>query len=148
VWAEKALKIDPSLSDAHGALALKAFRFDYDWKEAERRFSLALSCAPVPVWTWLYTLYKLSLGRAREAEELIRGVVEADPLAALHRFILRGSSRRLVEPRKQSRNTATFWNSTRTSTSVGVDWVDCTSRGERQAKRSAVMKRRIRWRPS
>ncbi|HEY6344735.1 MAG TPA: protein kinase [Bryobacteraceae bacterium] len=46
-WAQKALEIDRSLSEAHGWLAVKAFVFDYDWNEAERRFSLALSRDPV-----------------------------------------------------------------------------------------------------
>ena len=88
-WAQKALDIDPSLSEAHTALARKAFLFDYDWNEAERRFSLALSRDPVPAITCrIYTVYKLSLGRAREAEELIRRVVEADPLAVMNRFNL------------------------------------------------------------
>jgi tetratricopeptide (TPR) repeat protein len=77
------------LSEAHGLLAWKAYAFDYDWDEAERRYSLALSRAPVAVWTCrTYSLYKLSLGRAREAEELIRRLVEADPLAALNRHYL------------------------------------------------------------
>ena len=88
-WAQKALDIDPSLSEAHAALARKAFQFDYDWNEAERRFSLALSRDPVPAITCrIYTVYKLSLGRAREAEELIRRVVEADPLAVMNRLNL------------------------------------------------------------
>ncbi|HEY7389220.1 MAG TPA: protein kinase [Bryobacteraceae bacterium] len=88
-WAQKALEIDPSLSEAHALLAYKAFLFDYDWNEAERRFSLALSRAPAPAWTCrTYTLYKVSLGRAGEAEELIRDLVEADPLAALNRVYL------------------------------------------------------------
>jgi eukaryotic-like serine/threonine-protein kinase len=88
-WAQKALDIDPSLSDAHSCLAWKAFWYDYDWNEAERRLSLALSRAPVPVWTrWSHTTYKVLLGRAREAEELMRGAVEADPLEALNRYFL------------------------------------------------------------
>jgi eukaryotic-like serine/threonine-protein kinase len=88
-WAQKALEIDRSLSEAHGFLGWKAFASDSDWNEAERRFSLALSRAPVPEWTCrAYFLYKLSLGRAGEAEELIRRLVEADPLAALNRVYL------------------------------------------------------------
>lgn len=88
-WAQKALEIDPSLSDAHSCLATKAYLFDYDWNEAERRFSLALSRAPVPAFTGLlYTLYTLSLGRAREAEGLMRQLVEADPLASFNRWCL------------------------------------------------------------
>jgi TolB-like protein/tRNA A-37 threonylcarbamoyl transferase component Bud32 len=88
-WAEKALEIDPALSDAHSALALKAFLFDYDWIEAKRRFSLALSRHPVSAITYIfYTYYSVSLGRAKEAEELMRRVVEADPLTVRSRWYL------------------------------------------------------------
>jgi serine/threonine-protein kinase len=88
-WAQKALELDASLSEAHAALGLKAFEFDYDWNEAARQFSLALSCDPVPPLTRrLYTVYTVSLGRAREAEELVRHEVEADPLVVWPRLYL------------------------------------------------------------
>jgi tetratricopeptide (TPR) repeat protein len=107
-WAQKALDIDPSLSEAHAALARKAFQFDYDWNEAERRFSLALSRDPVPAITCrTYMLYKLSLGRAREAEGLIRRLIEADPLALVNRvvfaFILEATGR-TQEAEQESRH--------------------------------------------
>ncbi len=107
-WAQKALDIDPSLSEAHAALARKAFLFDYDWNEAERRFSLALSSDPVPAITCRsYMLYKLSLGRAREDEGLIRRLIEADPLALVNRvvfaFILEATGR-TQEAEQESRH--------------------------------------------
>ena len=89
VWAQKALAIDPSLSEAHAYLALKAFLFDYDWDEAERRTALALACDPVPAETCsFYTLYLLPLRRAGQAEELMRRAVEADPLMVRIRWYL------------------------------------------------------------
>jgi serine/threonine-protein kinase len=88
-WAQKALEIDPSLSDPYACLAWKALVFDHDWNEAERQYSLALSRDLVPAITYIsYTYYTVSLGRARAAEDLIRRVIEADPLAALNRFYL------------------------------------------------------------
>jgi tetratricopeptide (TPR) repeat protein len=68
---------------------MKAFLFAYDWSEAERRFSLALAREPVSVFTCArYTTYKLVLGRAGEAEGLVRRAVEADPLSAISRWYL------------------------------------------------------------
>ena len=88
-WAQKALEIDPSLAEAHTFLALKAFCFDYDWDEAERRFSRALAADPVPAVTSIYySYYTLSLGRPNEAELLIRRAVEADPLSGYNRYHL------------------------------------------------------------
>jgi tetratricopeptide (TPR) repeat protein len=87
-WAQKALEIDPYLQDAHAVLGMKAFLFDYDWSEAERRFSLALAREPVSAFTCTrYTTYKLVLGRAGEAEGLMRPAVEADPLSAISRWV-------------------------------------------------------------
>jgi eukaryotic-like serine/threonine-protein kinase len=88
-WAQKALEIDPSLQDAHAVLGTKAFLFDYDWNEAERRLSLALSRDPVPGVAWaVYTLYKGALGRAAETEKFVRREVEADPLTPINRCYL------------------------------------------------------------
>jgi tetratricopeptide (TPR) repeat protein len=85
--AERALDIDPSLSEAHSCLGVKAIMFDYDRNEAERRFSLALARNPVPALTCInYVVYKMALGRPGDAEELMRRAVEADPLAAFNRI--------------------------------------------------------------
>ena len=88
-WAKKALEIDFSLAEAHSCLGLKAFLFDYDWNEAERRFSLALAREPVSATTCLdYTLFSVMRGRPRDAEARMRRVVEADPLMLFHRLHL------------------------------------------------------------
>ena len=39
--AQRALELDPSLPEAHAVLGVLAAAYDYDWKEAERRFTLA-----------------------------------------------------------------------------------------------------------
>jgi Tfp pilus assembly protein PilF len=46
--AERALDLDPSLPEAQSQLASVYAIFDYNWKEAERRYELALSVDPVP----------------------------------------------------------------------------------------------------
>ena len=89
VLAQKALDIDPSLAEAHSSLGLRAFLFDYDWNEAERRFSLALARDPVPALVCMdYTLYSVALGRAGQAEERMRRAVEAEPLLVFPRIHL------------------------------------------------------------
>ena len=45
--ARKALETDPSLPEAQAMLGIVAAVFDYDWKEAERRFGLAMARDPV-----------------------------------------------------------------------------------------------------
>jgi len=85
-WAQKALEIDPSQQDAHACLAVKAYTFDYDWQEAERRLAIALTREPVTAWAcFVYAVYVIALGRAGEAEERMRRVVKADPVTPTNR---------------------------------------------------------------
>lgn len=81
--AEKALAIDPAISEAHSVLAALAAFCDYDWKVAEKHFRQALAAEPVPprprfgyVWNCL-----LPLGRVPEAIEQCRLGLETDPLS-------------------------------------------------------------------
>jgi len=46
--AQKALAIDPSLSEAHSVLGLITGAVEYDWKAAERHFQAAMAVDPVP----------------------------------------------------------------------------------------------------
>jgi len=87
---------------------MKAFMFDYDWNEAERRFSMALAREPVPAWVCLdYTVYSVALGKASQAEERMRHLVEAEPLMVFYRlhlafiFLDRG---RFAEAERECRN--------------------------------------------
>jgi TolB-like protein/Tfp pilus assembly protein PilF len=88
--AQRALELDPSLTDAHGPLCLLASCFDYDWNEAARQFALATSggrasqvvrfgCA------WNYTL---ASGRRQEAVEQLKQALQADPLHLTTRAVL------------------------------------------------------------
>jgi TolB-like protein len=86
--AERALDFDPASQEAHAVLGLVAAVYEFDWKEAERRFRLALAREPVPpLVRWYYAFaYLLPMGRLREAaEECIRGLKD-DPLNFTGRF--------------------------------------------------------------
>ena len=80
--ARKALEIDPSSPEGNAWLGIFAVVRDFDWKEAERRFQLALARKPVqPEIRHLYGYFYLRLvGRAAEAVEQHRRALETDPL--------------------------------------------------------------------
>jgi TolB-like protein len=65
--AERALKIDASLPEAHALLAIVAVVYNFDWKEGERRFQLAMARQPVPpqVRVWYAYFYLLLIGRVQ-----------------------------------------------------------------------------------
>jgi len=64
--AERALELDPSLPDGHAMSGIVAVYLEYDWKEAERRFRLAMARDPVSVNVRLYyTWYLQLIGRPK-----------------------------------------------------------------------------------
>lgn len=87
--AQRALELDPSLPEAHGMLCLLAAVYDYNWKEAARRFTLTMADAVSPQyhmscgWTYL-----LGLGRRKDAVAQLELAVQGDPLHLTHRAIL------------------------------------------------------------
>jgi len=79
--AEKALELDPSLPDGHAMSGIVAVYLEYDWKEAERRFRLAMARDPVSVNVRLYyTWYLQVLGKPAEAVQQIILGLQSDPL--------------------------------------------------------------------
>lgn len=80
--AQKALELDPSLSEAHAWLGIFAIWTDFDWNEARRHFDIALSRPPVsPMARHLYGYFYLRhVGRASEAVAQHRRALEEDPL--------------------------------------------------------------------
>jgi serine/threonine-protein kinase len=80
--ARRALEFDPSLPEAHAMLGIVAGVYDYDWKEAERRFRLALAHDPVPprVRQWYGVWYLLAMGPTEEAVEQTEQGLKGDPL--------------------------------------------------------------------
>jgi serine/threonine-protein kinase len=88
--AQQALDIDPSLPEAHAMLGLVAAVYDYDWKEAGRRFGLATSREPIPseVRRLHGLCYLLSIGRFEEATREVERALKDDPLNLLDRVRL------------------------------------------------------------
>jgi len=81
--ALKALEIDDELPEAHNALAMIKFGFDWDWDGAETEFQRALQLDPNYVWAhdW-YGWYLALRGRNAESIRELQRAVELDPLNA------------------------------------------------------------------
>src|SRR3984885_10185019 len=86
--AEKALAIDPTLSEAHSVLGLIAGPVEYDWNSAERHFQAAMTVDPVPPLVRVrYALYFLTpLRRFQEAVVQYQRALETDPLSMMVHF--------------------------------------------------------------
>jgi TolB-like protein/Flp pilus assembly protein TadD len=66
--ATKALELDPSLPEAHAALAVVRHHYDWDWKGAEQEYQKALELNPdYPGARLRYAWLLLSLSRREEA---------------------------------------------------------------------------------
>lgn len=80
---QRALEIDPSLSEAHAHLGCVAALYDYDWAEADRRFRLAFAQGTVSpeVRVQRANFFLTHSGRGREAVEDMEHVVREDPLS-------------------------------------------------------------------
>jgi TolB-like protein/tetratricopeptide (TPR) repeat protein len=88
--AQRALELDPSLPEAHAILCAFAVAYDYDWKEAAHRFTLATADAAASPWVLAYlaVFYLLALGRRTEAIEQVERAVQGDPLDFTIRAVL------------------------------------------------------------
>jgi TolB-like protein/tetratricopeptide (TPR) repeat protein len=80
--AERALRAEPDLAEAHLALGLVRMDHDWDWAGAESSLRRAMDLAPgsADVVSVMAELM-LTLGRADEAIRLSRSAVELDPLS-------------------------------------------------------------------
>jgi serine/threonine protein kinase/tetratricopeptide (TPR) repeat protein len=80
--AQKALEIDPTLSEARAVLGGPKLAFDWDWSGAERELRAAIELNPnyPRVWQNLAETL-LVVGRAEEATKLARRALEVDPLS-------------------------------------------------------------------
>ena len=83
---QEALRIDPSLPEAHALLGVCA-GIDYEWSEAEREWRLAMAHEPVSrdVRFWYGNHYLLSIGRVVEAVQAMAKGLQEDPLNVLYR---------------------------------------------------------------
>jgi tetratricopeptide (TPR) repeat protein len=84
-----ALRVDPSLAEAHALLGV-CDGDDYEWKEAERQWRLAMAHEPVSrdVRFWYGFHYLLPTGRFLEAVEAMAMTLQDDPLNLLYRHHL------------------------------------------------------------
>ncbi|MGH9872471.1 MAG: protein kinase domain-containing protein [Pyrinomonadaceae bacterium] len=81
--ARKALAIDPTLSDAHLALAVIAQWYEYDWVTAEREFRQAIALSPGdPRPHEWYSWFLSPLGRHDEALAEAKRAQQLDPVSA------------------------------------------------------------------
>lgn len=83
--AQKALAIDPSLAEAHTALAYCLTNYDWNWTEAEREFKRALELNPNLSYShfrygWNYLS---AVGRSDEAISEMKRALELEPLAII-----------------------------------------------------------------
>jgi len=79
--AQKAIEIDEALSEAHTALGMTIFWYDWDWNEAENQFRRALELNPNSAEAHLFYAHLLSnTGRHAEALFEIKLARELDPL--------------------------------------------------------------------
>jgi len=83
----EALRVDPSLPEAHALLGVCAGTYDYDWSEAERHWRLAMAREPVSrdIRFWYGNHYLLPIGRPLEAVEAMAWGLQEDPLNLLYR---------------------------------------------------------------
>jgi TolB-like protein/tetratricopeptide (TPR) repeat protein len=80
--ALKALEIDPTLADAHAALATITSDYYWDWPEAERRFRLAIELNPSHATAYQqYSFYLANMARFEEAVAAATKAQELDPLS-------------------------------------------------------------------
>jgi len=80
--AIKALKLDENLADACNALAAVAFRYDWNWQEAEKGFERAIALNPnYAVAHMWHGLYLDSMGRFEEGLLECNRARELEPLS-------------------------------------------------------------------
>jgi TolB-like protein/DNA-binding winged helix-turn-helix (wHTH) protein/Tfp pilus assembly protein PilF len=81
VAARRALELDPTLAEAHGALAFVMFAFDHDWAGAEQEFRRAIELSPgYGEAHHGYALYLTMMGRLDEAIAETDKALLLDPL--------------------------------------------------------------------
>jgi len=84
--AEKAIRLDPSLAEAHTSLAYAVMHYDWDWTKATREFNRAIELSPksAQAHCW-YALLQTVLGRSDDAMLSIGKAQELDPFSAVVR---------------------------------------------------------------
>jgi TolB-like protein/DNA-binding winged helix-turn-helix (wHTH) protein/tetratricopeptide (TPR) repeat protein len=82
--ARRALELDPTLAEAHEALADLAFQADWDWDLADREFRRALELNPNLVTArQSYARYLMGMGRPEESIAEYKRAQKLDPLSLI-----------------------------------------------------------------
>jgi TolB-like protein/DNA-binding winged helix-turn-helix (wHTH) protein/Flp pilus assembly protein TadD len=83
--ARKSLELNPSLPEAHLALAFSEHHYSWEWEAARREYATALALGPsYPTAHLRYAEYLSSLGRHDEAIAEIHRAEDLDPLSPLY----------------------------------------------------------------
>ncbi|MGH7629557.1 MAG: protein kinase domain-containing protein [Gemmatimonadales bacterium] len=87
--AEQALELDPLLPQAHGARAVVAFLYEWDWALADNEFARAASLGPdvTGVSNW-HAIFLSLMGRDTEAMEIITRAQAIDPLSLINQLTM------------------------------------------------------------
>lgn len=80
--AIRAVQLDPNLAEAHAALGLVRFYFDWDWAGAEAEFQQAIKLDPASVAARVnYATYLFSMARGEESLAQSAAAARLDPLS-------------------------------------------------------------------
>jgi len=81
---QRALEIESELPEAHAMLGLVAAFYDFEWREAERRFRLATAREPLsPHLRGWYAQWLFAAGRPEDARRQNAWAIEKDPLCQM-----------------------------------------------------------------
>ena len=88
--AQRALELDPDLPEAHAMLGIVAGHYDFDWKEAGRRFRLAVAREPISchLRQWHAQFYLRSIGHTDDVRREMERVLKEDPLGQVWRYLM------------------------------------------------------------
>lgn len=87
--AQRALEIDPTLAQAHSALADSLALYDWDWAASELHFKKAIELDPNVSYTYVaYSGYLQAQGKADEAVTALEKSVALEPQALINNCIL------------------------------------------------------------
>jgi TolB-like protein/Tfp pilus assembly protein PilF len=87
--ATRAVEVDPSLGEAHFALAQTQELFDWNWAETERQYKLALELSPNYAHAHLeYGRFLQALGRNDEAMKQMAYAAELNPMDPRTRWLI------------------------------------------------------------
>jgi TolB-like protein/DNA-binding winged helix-turn-helix (wHTH) protein/Flp pilus assembly protein TadD len=127
--AEKALQLDDTVAEAHGALGWVKWIYDWDWPGAEKEFQRAIQLNPgYALSHGMYALYLDSMGRFEEASREFQIARELDPVSlglirntAEHFRFMRQYDRAIAENRRVLDMDPTFENAHETLAYAYVD---------------------------